>query len=71
MMVGQPNQSTEWERQREAEMFNLYKELTKMTQHQKAQQVARNCYNRMVKVGYSKQLSWDVAMGHFKLEMQK
>ena len=29
MMVGQTNQSTEWERQREAEMFKLYKELTK------------------------------------------
>ena len=42
-----------------------------MTQHQKAQQVARNCYNSMIKAGYSKQLSWDVAMGHFKLEMQK
>ena len=29
MMIGQTNQSTEWERQREAEMFKLYKELTK------------------------------------------
>ncbi len=28
-MVGHTNQSTEWERQREAEMFKLYKELTK------------------------------------------
>lgn len=42
-----------------------------MTKHQKAQQVARNSYNCMIKAGYSKQLSWDVAMGHFKLEMQK
>lgn len=27
-MVGQPNQSTEWERQREAEMFKLFEYLT-------------------------------------------
>ena len=27
-MIGQPNQSTEWERQREAEMFKLFEFLT-------------------------------------------
>lgn len=29
MMVGQTNQSTEWERQREADMFKLFEELMK------------------------------------------
>lgn len=42
-----------------------------MTQHQKAQQLAKKYFEELIQDNYPKSIAWDGAMALFKLEMQK